>query len=124
MTKMMTKIMELATMSISTTTEMNWSGLHLAAVCSPGTNQTERIMAALGPATGGLPKVDEDTLARYYAYLSANLSLPFTAYYPQPANAQEKTSFAVAFWSCSTRRNTWATSLTAFFAGSAKAISR
>jgi hypothetical protein len=43
--------------------------------------------------TGGLPQVDQDTLARYYAYLSANLSLPFTAYYPQPMNAQEKTQF-------------------------------
>ena len=32
-------------------------------------------------------------MARYHAYLSANLSLPFTAYYPQPMNAQEKTQF-------------------------------
>ena len=35
----------------------------------------------------------EETLARYYTYLSANLSLPFTAYYPQPMNPQEKTQF-------------------------------
>ena len=59
-------------MSISTITETNWNGLQLPAVSSPGADQTERIMAALGLTTGGLPKVDEDTLARYYAYLSAN----------------------------------------------------
>ena len=58
-----------------------------------GATQTERIMTALGSTTDGPPKVDEDTLARYYAYLSANLSLPFTAYYPQPMNAQERTQF-------------------------------
>ena len=80
-------------MSIATITETNWNGLHLAAVSSPGADQTDRILAALGLTTGGLPRVDQDTLARYYAYLSANLSLPFTAYYPQPISAQEKTEF-------------------------------
>ena len=80
-------------MSIPTITETNWNGLQLPAVSSPGADQTERILAALGLTADGLPKVDQDTLARYYAYLSANMSLPFTAYYPQPTNAQEKTQF-------------------------------
>ena len=80
-------------MLLSTVTETTWSGPHLAAVSSPGADQTERILAALGLTTGGLPKVDQDTLAWYYAYLSANLSLPLTAYYPQPMNAQERTQF-------------------------------
>ena len=71
-------------MSLSTITETNWNGLQLPAVSSPGADQTERILAALGLTTDGLPKVDEGTLARYYTYLSANLSLPFTAYYPHP----------------------------------------
>jgi hypothetical protein len=74
-------------------TETNWNGLHLAAVSSPGANQAERIMAALGVTAGELPKVDEETLARYYAYLSAKLPLPLTAYYPQPRNAPEKAEF-------------------------------
>ena len=80
-------------MSIPAIGETNWNGLQLATVCSPNADQTERILAALGPATDAMPKVDEDTLARYYAYLSANLSLPFTAYYPQPTTPQERTQF-------------------------------
>ena len=80
-------------MSISTMTETNWNGLQLAAVCPPSTDRTERIVAALGLSADGVPRVNEETLARYYAYLSANLSLPFTAYYPQPTTPQEKTRF-------------------------------
>jgi len=44
-------------------------------------------------AGDGLPRVNRDTLARYYSYLSANLSLQFTAYYPRPMNARERTDF-------------------------------
>ena len=80
-------------MSFSTIIETNWNSLPLPAVSSPSADQTGRILAALGLAADSLPKVNEDTLARYYAYLSANLSLPFTAYYPQPMNAQEKSQF-------------------------------
>jgi hypothetical protein len=80
-------------MPLSTITDTNWSGLRLPPVPSPSATQTERITTALGPTTDGLPRVDEDTLARYHKYLSANLSLPFTAYYPQPMNPQEKTQF-------------------------------
>jgi len=80
-------------MSFSTIIETNWNSLPLPAVSSPIMGQIGRIQAALGLAADSLPKVNEDTLARYYAYLSANLSLPFTAYYPQPMNAQEKSQF-------------------------------
>ncbi len=83
----------LVPMSVSTITGTSWIGLQVPAVFPPSANQTERILAALGPAAGDLPKVDQDTLARYYAYLSANLPLPFTAYYPQPVSAQEKAQF-------------------------------
>ncbi len=80
-------------MLVPTITETNWNGLQLSAGSSPGADQPNRIREALGVTRGGLPKVDQDTLARYYAYLSANMSLPLTAYYPQPMNAQEKTQF-------------------------------
>ncbi|MEN6448959.1 MAG: calcium-binding protein [Thermoguttaceae bacterium] len=79
-------------MSISTISETNWTGFHIPAVAARSANQTERIQAALG-VTGDLPQVDQDTLALYQAYLSATLSLPLTAYYPQPTNAQEKNQF-------------------------------
>ena len=78
-------------MMLSTITETNWSAPPLAAI--PFRDQTERLMAALGVMTGDLPTVDERSLARYYTYLSANLTWPFTAYYPQPTSAQEETEF-------------------------------
>ena len=58
-TQTMTQITEFGTMSIPTITETNWSGLQLAAVCSPTADQTERILAAFGPSADGMPKVDQ-----------------------------------------------------------------
>jgi hypothetical protein len=37
-----------------------------------------------------LPSVDEETLFRYYKYLSARLSFPFAAYYPEPTTTLEE----------------------------------
>jgi hypothetical protein len=80
-------------MSLSTITETNWSSLPLPVAASPNVDRTGRIQAALGLTANGLPRIDQDTLARYYAYLSANMSLPFTAYYPQPMNVWERNQY-------------------------------
>ena len=40
-----------------------------------------------------LPSVDDQTLSRYYEYLRARLSFPFTATYPEPTNSREKREF-------------------------------
>jgi hypothetical protein len=80
-------------MSTATITETNWNSFPVSAMSSPSTNQIGRIQAVLGLTNDGLPRVDEDTLTRYYAYLSANIALPFTAYYPQPRNPQEESQF-------------------------------
>jgi hypothetical protein len=56
-------------------------------------SQRDRIMKALGLTGGFLPRVDEDSLSRYYEFLSANLSFPFAAYYPHPTNAREQSEF-------------------------------
>ena len=61
----MTQITELASMLLPTITETNGNILPLSAGSSPEANQAERILAALGLRTGGLPKVDQETLARY-----------------------------------------------------------
>jgi hypothetical protein len=53
----------------------------------------ERIAAALGPASGLVPKVDDETLRRYYKYLSENLTFPFTVHYPEPTNSREEFQF-------------------------------
>ncbi len=37
-----------------------------------------------------MPSVDEGTLSRYYTYLTARLSFPFTAYYPEPTTTLEE----------------------------------
>ena len=42
-------------------------------------DQRDRIVEAIGLG-GHLPRVDEETLARYYTYLTPRLSFPFTAY--------------------------------------------
>ena len=53
-------------------------------------NQKDRIIEALGQLGEQLPSVDEDTLSRYYTYLTARLSFPFTAYYPEPTTTLEE----------------------------------
>ncbi len=55
--------------------------------------QDDRVRAALGLKTGRVPKVDEETLSRYYHFLSANLQLPFVAHYPEPTNPREESEF-------------------------------
>jgi hypothetical protein len=55
--------------------------------------QLDRIAAALGLSSGPLPHVDDERLSRYYEYLSANLTFPFTARCPEPAHSQEAAEF-------------------------------
>jgi hypothetical protein len=89
----MPQIEGVPSMLVSTVAEPNWSGPQLAVAPFPGADQTERIQMVFGLTTGIMPKVDEDTLAQYYTFLATNLSLPFTAYYPQPMNAGEQAEF-------------------------------
>jgi hypothetical protein len=55
--------------------------------------QLDRIAATLGLSSGLLPEVDEESLYRYYEYLSAHLTFPFAAHYPEPAHSREETQF-------------------------------
>jgi hypothetical protein len=80
-------------MLLSTITETTWHRPQILVESCPAADRTERIMAVLGRTYGGLPRVDEATLTRYYTYLSANLSRPFTAHYPQPTTPAEKAEF-------------------------------
>ncbi len=59
----------------------------------PKGSQLNRIAAALGLSASPLPEVDEETLWQYYDYLSANLTLPFTAHYPEAAHSREEIEF-------------------------------
>ena len=80
-------------MLLSTMTETTWNGPHIAVESCPQEDRTRRITAVLGRTKDGFPRVDEDTLTRYYAYLSAHLSWPFMAYYPMSKNPEAKAEF-------------------------------
>ena len=56
----------------------------------PVLDQRERILDALGPVGEHLPSVDEATLFRYYKYLTARLSFPFAATYPEAKTSLEE----------------------------------
>jgi hypothetical protein len=77
-------------MSICTQNNAVWMEPGAATVSVSKGGRKARIMAALGLTGDRLPAVDEDTLFRYYEYLSANLSFPFVACYPHPANIREQ----------------------------------
>ena len=70
--------------------DAHWNGLQVVTKSRPRHDQRDRIIEALGPLGGYWPTVDEKNLARYYMYLMARLSFPFTAYYPEPTNLREK----------------------------------
>ena len=53
-------------------------------------NQRDRIIEALWPLGEHLPRVDEETLSRYYRYLTVRLSFPFAATYPEAKTALEE----------------------------------
>jgi hypothetical protein len=79
-------------MAPSVATEASWSEANLCTMSPPEPTQRRRIMQALGQANR-LPGVDDRSLARYYAYLSAQLSLPFAAHFPRPTDAFEEAEF-------------------------------
>ena len=72
---------------LATTADAHWNGLKVVTEPCPELDQKDRIIEALGSGNP-LPSVSEETLARYYQYLSANLSFPFAAHYPEPTKPQ------------------------------------
>ena len=76
----------------ATTADAHWNGLRVVTEPCPELDQNDRIIEALGSGNP-LPSVSEETLARYYQYLSANLSFPFAAHYPEPMKPQEEEEF-------------------------------
>jgi hypothetical protein len=77
-------------MALSTVVETYWNEPQVPVTSSSPASQTERIMAALGSPRGHLPRVDEKTLSKYYRHLTARLSFPFTAHYPEPRSLLEE----------------------------------
>jgi len=68
----------------------HWNGPRVVTEPRPEPDQRDRIVKALGPLGERSSGVDGETLCRYYTYLSAKLSLPFSVHYPEPTNSREK----------------------------------
>jgi hypothetical protein len=75
---------------LATFADAHWNGLKVFTEPHREPDQRERILAALGLLGNHLPGVDEETLFRYYKYLTARLSFPFTAHYPEPRTSLEE----------------------------------
>jgi hypothetical protein len=75
---------------LAITADARWNGLKVVSESYPKSDQKDRIIEALGPLGEHLPSVDEETLSSYYKYLTARLSFPFTAHYPEPTTLLEE----------------------------------
>ena len=80
-------------MLLATVADAHRNGLTVVTESRPAFGQRDRIIEALGPLGGHSPDVDEETLSRYYKYLSARLSFPFTAHYPEPRSSLEEAQY-------------------------------
>ena len=78
---------------LATQIQADWHDLTVCNEFLPEKCQKDRILAALGPLGDRSPSVDEETTLRYYQYLAANLSFPFTAYYPVPKRSEEEVEY-------------------------------
>ena len=77
-------------MLLATVADAHGNGIQVVSESYQELNQEDRIIEALGLLGEHLPSVDEETLSRYYTYLTARLSFPFTAYYPEPTTTLEE----------------------------------
>ena len=66
----------LSRMATCVLADSQWTELNAAVEPRSENRQLDRIAAALGLSGGPLPEVDDETLSRYYEYLSANLTFP------------------------------------------------
>jgi hypothetical protein len=79
-------------MRLATTTLAPWNGIEVVPEPRPELNQQNRIIKALG-SVRHIPRVDEESLSRYYKYLTEHLSFPSLAHHPKPATFLEEEEF-------------------------------
>ena len=80
-------------MSLVTYTDTDWNELAVVTESPLDRPQKERILAALGIDGDYLPLVNEETLFKYFEYLSEHLSFPFTTHYPEPTTPLEEDQY-------------------------------
>ena len=77
-------------MGLATTAVAHWTGIKVVPESRHELNQKHRIIKALGSV---IPRVHEESLARYYEYLTEHLGFPFLAHFPKPINSEEDDEF-------------------------------
>ncbi|MGD0900991.1 MAG: calcium-binding protein [Thermoguttaceae bacterium] len=77
-------------MLLATVADAHRNDIGVVPESCPKLNQRDRIIEALGPLGEHSPGVAEETLSKYHKYLTARLSFPFTAYYPEPMSTLEE----------------------------------
>jgi hypothetical protein len=77
-------------MQLLTFPDAHRNGFKVVPESSQELNREDRVSEALGLLGERLPRVDEETLSKYYTYLTVRLSFPFTAYYPEPKSTLEE----------------------------------
>jgi hypothetical protein len=80
-------------MTLATYADTDWNKLAVVTESPLKDDQKQRILVALGIEGDRLPLVDEETLFRYFEYLSENLSFPLTAHYPEPTTPLEEVQY-------------------------------
>ena len=70
--------------------DVHWNDLKVVTEPHSEPDQRDRIVEALGAWGEHLPRVDDETLSRYYKYLTARLSFPFAATYPEAKTSLEE----------------------------------
>ena len=80
-------------MLLAKAADTRWNGLEVVVESCSEHDRRDRIIMALGPLGEQSPRVDEETLSRYYKYLSASLSFPFAAHYPEPKSSLEEVEY-------------------------------
>jgi hypothetical protein len=77
-------------MGFATTAVAHRNGIRVVHESYPELSRRDRIIEALGSV---IPRVHEESLARYYKYLTEHLGFPFLAHFPKPATFQEEEDF-------------------------------
>jgi len=75
-------------MIFATINDVPWPEACITVQPQPDRERKNRILTAIGRA-GGRTRVDEQSLASYYDYLSTHLEFPFVACYPRPSTPAE-----------------------------------
>ena len=75
---------------LATFADVHCTALPVVTESHSAPDQRDRILEALWPLGEHRPSVGDETLSRYYKYLTARLSFPFTAQYPKPRTSLEE----------------------------------